>query len=87
MLDYIVRRLLVMIPTLLIISILVFIIIQLPPGDYLTTLIQEYQDRGEQIGEEVLAFYRENYGFGEPMWKQYLLWMKGILLEGNMGFL
>ena len=62
MLDYIVRRLLVMIPTLLIISILVFIIIQLPPGDYLTTLIQEYQDRGEQIGEEVLAFYRENYG-------------------------
>ena len=29
----------------------------------------------------VLAFYRENYGFDEPMWKQYLLWMKGILLE------
>lgn len=86
MLDYIVRRLLVMIPTLFVISILVFIIIQLPPGDYLTTLIQEYQDRGEQIGEEVIAFYRDNYGFGEPMWKQYLLWIKGILLEGDLGY-
>jgi len=86
MLGYIVRRLLVMIPTLLVISVLVFVIIQLPPGDYLTTLIQEYQDRGEEIGEEVIAFYRDNYGFGEPMWKQYLLWMKGILFEGNLGY-
>ncbi|MCR9219531.1 MAG: ABC transporter permease [Alphaproteobacteria bacterium] len=85
MLDYIARRLLVMIPTLLIISILVFLIIQLPPGDYLETMIAELQSQGENVSEERLAFYREQYGFGEPIWKQFGVWFWG-LLQGDMGY-
>ena len=49
MFRYIAHRLLVMIPTLLAVSAIVFIIIQLPPGDYLETLITEMQSRGEGV--------------------------------------
>ena len=85
MLDYIARRLLVMIPTLLVISVLVFIIIQLQPGDYLETLVAELQSQGETVSQERIAFYREEYGLGEPMWKQFGVWFWG-LLQGNMGY-
>ena len=74
MFGYIVHRLFVMIPTLLVISALVFIIIQLPPGDYLTTLITELQAQGE-AGEEQIAFYRKEYGLDQPMVVQYLTWV------------
>lgn len=85
MLNYVTHRLLVMIPTLLVISILVFIIIQLPPGDYLTTLVEELRSQGEEISEERIAYYREEFGFGEPMWKQYLFWLGG-LFQGDLGY-
>lgn len=85
MLDYIARRLLVMIPTLFIISVLVFVIIQLPPGDYLETMVAELQSQGEEVSQERIAFYREQYGLGEPMWKQFSVWFWG-LLQGDMGY-
>lgn len=83
MFGYIARRLLVMIPTMLVISALVFIIIQLPPGDYLTTLINELQAQGES-GEERIAYYRELYGLDQPMIMQYFNWLWGML-HGNFG--
>ncbi len=49
MLIYILRRILTMIPTLLVISMLVFVIIQLPPGDYLESRIAELQSQGEMV--------------------------------------
>ncbi len=85
MLGYLAHRILVMIPTLLVISIFVFIIIQLPPGDYLTTLVTELQAQGEEISEERLEFYRQEFGFGEPLVKQYFVWLGG-LLQGNLGY-
>lgn len=85
MIDYIARRLLVMIPTLLVISVLVFVIIQLPPGDYLETLVAELQSQGETVSQERIAFYRQEYGLGEPLWKQFAVWFWG-LLQGNMGY-
>lgn len=85
MIGYIAHRLLIMAPTLLIISVLVFIIIQLPPGDYLETMVAELQSQGETISQERLEFYRQQYGFGEPMYKQYLVWLAG-LLQGDMGY-
>ncbi|MBP5858129.1 ABC transporter permease [Marivibrio halodurans] len=85
MIDYIARRLLVMIPTLFIISVLVFVIIQLPPGDYLETLVAELQSQGEAVSQERIAFYRQEYGLGEPIWKQFAVWFWG-LLQGNMGY-
>jgi peptide/nickel transport system permease protein len=85
MFGYIIRRLLVMIPTLVIISALVFIIIQLPPGDYFTTYMNELQSRGEAVDQEKLDFIKEQYGFDKPMWQQYLYWVAG-LLQGDMGY-
>ena len=59
MLTFIVRRMLIMIPTMLAISILTFIIIQLPPGDYLTTYIAELQAQGEGSNVEKIEFLRQ----------------------------
>jgi len=85
MFSYIMRRFLVMIPTLLAISALVFIIIQLPPGDYFTTYINELQSRGETIDESRIAFRKEQYGFDKAMPEQYFAWVWGML-HGDFGY-
>ena len=85
MFGYLVHRLLIMIPTLIAISILVFIIIQLPPGDYLSAYVAELQSQGEAVSEAKIAFLRKQYGFDEPMWRQYLVWASGML-RGDFGY-
>ena len=85
MLIYCARRIMVMIPTLVAISILVFIIIQLPPGDYLTTYIAELQSQGEQVDQSKIEFLRQQYGLDLPYWEQYLLWFGGML-TGDFGY-
>ncbi|GGO77085.1 ABC transporter permease [Marinobacterium nitratireducens] len=84
MLRYIVRRVLMMIPTLLVISVLVFTIIQLPPGDYLTTMVNELQSQGENVSQERIAYLREEYGLDRNPVEQYLYWVGG-LLQGDLG--
>jgi peptide/nickel transport system permease protein len=83
--TFLVRRVLTMVWTLVAISILVFVIIQLPPGDYLTTYISELQAQGEGVDEEKVAFLREQYGLDRPLWEQYLVWATG-LLRGDLGY-
>ncbi len=85
MLAYIIRRLLTMIPTLLVISILVFVIIQLPPGDYLESYIAELQSQGESVDEQKIAFLREEYGLDKPLYEQYFVWVTGML-QGDFGY-
>ena len=68
MLKYLAHRLLIMIPTLLASSLIVFVIIQLPPGDYLTSYINELQSQGEAVDEAKIAFLREQYGLDKPWW-------------------
>ena len=85
MLKFLVHRLLIMIPTLLAISLIVFIIIQLPPGDYLTSYINELQSQGESVDQVKIAFLREQYGLDKPWWQQYLVWLAGML-QGDFGF-
>jgi peptide/nickel transport system permease protein len=85
MLAFLIRRIITMIWTLVGISVLVFIIIQLPPGDYLSTYIAEIQAMGERIGDEKIQFLREQYGLDKPMWQQYLVWVTG-LLQGDLGY-
>jgi peptide/nickel transport system permease protein len=58
MLAYIVRRLLIMIPTLILVSILSFIALQLPPGDYLTSYAAQLSTQGEYIDQESLDSLR-----------------------------
>jgi peptide/nickel transport system permease protein len=85
MLAFLVRRTITMVWTLLAISVLVFIIIQLPPGDYLTAYISELRAGGEAVQEEKIAFLREQYGLDRPLWQQYFVWVTG-LLHGDLGY-
>ncbi|MCG8560021.1 MAG: ABC transporter permease [Hyphomicrobiales bacterium] len=85
MIGYIVRRLLLMIPTLLVISAIVFLIIELPPGDYLESYVAELESRGETVDEGEIQFLREQYGFGEPVLKRYFGWIAGMV-QGDFGY-
>jgi peptide/nickel transport system permease protein len=85
MFAYAVRRILMMIPTLLAISAIVFAIIQLPPGDYFTAYLNELQSRGESVDPNKIAFLKAQYGFDRPLYEQYLVWVGG-LLQGDLGY-
>ena len=85
MLRYVVHRLLLLIPTLLAISLITFIIIQLPPGTYLDTLLAELREAGETADLQKLEFLRTQYGLDQPLWVQYWTWLKG-LLRGDLGY-
>jgi len=85
MLAYVARRVIYMVPTLIAISVITFIIIQLPPGDYLTTLVSELQSRGENVDQSRLEFLRQTYGLDKPMWEQYLIWVAGMV-TGDFGY-
>jgi peptide/nickel transport system permease protein len=85
MLVYIVRRILLMIPTLVIISIISFVIIQLPPGDYLTTYAAQMSAAGDTIDAQALEAFKERYGLGQPIYVQYYKWVSGIILRGDWG--
>jgi peptide/nickel transport system permease protein len=89
MLKYIANRILLAIPTLVVISIISFIIIQLPPGDLLTSYLAELRQReGEEAANayaEIIDQYREEYGLNQPIHIQYYKWMRNILLKGDFG--
>lgn len=85
MLAYIIRRLLYMIPTLFAISLVSFLIIQLPPGDYLNTLVAELAAQGDQVDRARLVALEERYGLNQPVYVQYWKWITGILLRGDFG--
>jgi peptide/nickel transport system permease protein len=82
---YILRRLLYMIPTVIVISMISFAIIQLPPGDYLTSLIAQLASSGESMEGAQVAALRERYGLDQPMWFQYWKWISNIVLHGDFG--
>jgi len=85
MLGYIMRRVLIMIPTLILISIVSFIALQLPPGDYLTSYAAQLTTTGEYIDQQSLDSLRERYGLGQPIYVQYGKWVYGIVTRGDWG--
>jgi peptide/nickel transport system permease protein len=85
MLGYILRRVVLAIPTLFAISVLSFIIMHLPPTDFLTTYAATLAQQGEGIAAEQLEQLRQSYGLGEPLYVQYWKWMSAILLHGDFG--
>ena len=82
--SYIIRRLLYFIPTLILISVISFAIIQAPPGDFVTTLAVQMEARGDQVDEDLINALRARYGLGKPLWQQYLIWI-GNILKGDLG--
>jgi peptide/nickel transport system permease protein len=85
MLAYTARRIMIMVPTLLAISLIIFVIIQLPPGDYLETYITELQSQGEAVDPAKIEALRRQYGLDRPIYEQYAVWVLG-LLQGDMGY-
>jgi len=85
MLAFIIRRILYMIPTVFAISIVVFFIIQLPPGDYLTTLVAALSSQGEQVNQDAIRALEDRYGLNQPWYVQYYYWMRNILLHFDFG--
>lgn len=94
MLMYLARRTLLMIPTLLVISLLIFLIIKLPPGDYLTNQIAELRSQGETSAMERAEFLRTQYALDRSILEQYGIWMGFIpgpngfsgILQGDWGW-
>jgi peptide/nickel transport system permease protein len=94
MLRYTLRRILIMLPTLLVISFVTFVIIQLPPGDFLSNQIAELKSQGDTAAFEKAEFLRKQYGLDKPFIEQYAIWVglwpgeRGFsgLLQGDMGW-
>ena len=84
MLTFLARRLVYMVITLFVISIVSFIIIQLPPGDFLTSYIARLEEQGDLVDQAQIDALRARYGLGQPMYVQYLRWMGGVL-QGDLG--
>jgi peptide/nickel transport system permease protein len=84
MIRFLLRRLVTMAVTLLIISALVFFIIKLPPGDFLSNLISELRAQGDSAAIAKAEFLMRQYGLDRPAWEQYLIWL-GVM-PGPNGF-
>jgi peptide/nickel transport system permease protein len=86
MIRFIARRLFIMVPLLFLISLISFIVIQLPPGDYLTTYISRLRDSGVELNDAEIKSLVSQYGLDRPFYVQYFRWMTSIILRGKLGW-
>ncbi|MGC9467004.1 MAG: ABC transporter permease [Anaerolineae bacterium] len=85
--KYISRRFATMLFTLFVISLISFAVIQLPPGDYVTSLVSQMASQGaSNISQEFQAEMRALYGLDQPIYVQYFKWMRNILFRGYFGY-
>ena len=84
MLEFLIRRLLLLIPTVIIVSMISFVVIQLPPGDFLTSYVANLQSQGDLVDDTQIEALRQQYGLGEPIYVQYLKWVGGMV-RGDFG--
>jgi peptide/nickel transport system permease protein len=84
MLTYIARRIVLALFTVWAVSVLAFIIIQLPPGDYITSYIAQMAATGSIVSEQEAENLRIQYGLDQPMYVQYYKWMV-MIAQGNFG--
>lgn len=84
MLTYLVRRVFLAILTVWAVSVLSFTIIQLPPGDYVTSYVAQQAAAGTVVSQQEAENLRRQYGLGQPMYVQYVKWM-GLIMQGNFG--
>jgi peptide/nickel transport system permease protein len=85
LLTYILKRLVMIIPMVLALSVVVFFIIQLPPGDYLTTYIAQIEAAGGKANEGQIISLRRQYGLDRSAVEQYFIWMRNIIFRGDFG--
>jgi len=85
MAQLLIRRSITAMAMIFAISIVSFILIQLPPGDFLSTYIADLREMGERVPEEQIEAARERYGLEDPIYIQYAKWMRAIILHGDFG--
>ncbi len=85
MLGYAVRRLMWAIPTLIFVSFIAFLIIQLPPGDFVSAYAAQLRSGGEYITEMQEELLRQQYGLNDPILLQYWRWISNIIFYGDFG--
>jgi peptide/nickel transport system permease protein len=85
MVQFLIRRSITALAMIFAISIVSFVIIQLPPGDFLTTYIADLREMGERVPEEQITAARERYGLDQPIYIQYEKWISAIVLHGDFG--
>ncbi|MGG1516273.1 ABC transporter permease [Paenibacillus oryzisoli] len=85
MLQYILRRIILVIPVVIFISIIVFYIIQLPPGDYVSSYAAKMSSAGEVMTQQDIDLMRASLKLDQPWFIQYLEWMKNIVFHFNFG--
>lgn len=82
---YILKRLLMIIPFIFLLTVVTFVIIQLPPGDFLTTQIEAMRQQGLDIQDEQIAILKRQYGLDKSMYAQYFIWIKNIITRWDFG--
>jgi peptide/nickel transport system permease protein len=85
MANFILKRFLVMLLTLFLVSIIVFIVIKLPPGDYAERYAFKLSASGVNVSQAELSNLKHQFGLDQPGYVQYFVWIKNILTEGNFG--
>ena len=83
--SYVLQRLVYLVFLLWMVSIVTFVVIQLPPGDYLSTFISRLEQAGEDLNEQQVEALRRQYGLDLPLYLRYFKWI-GQVLQGNFGF-
>lgn len=83
--KYIVKRLALMLVSVIVTSFISFVIIELPPGDYLSLYIKQLELRGEKVDEARIETLKVQYGYGQPFMVRYGKWITGILFRGDFG--
>jgi peptide/nickel transport system permease protein len=86
MVRFLFKRLAFMVVTIALVSVVAFVVIQLPPGDFLTTLLSQLEAQGTIVDKEMADSMRARYGLDRPMVGQYLAWVRGILLDADWGW-
>lgn len=86
MLLYLIRRLLMLIPILILMSMVAFFLIQLPPGDFVSFRITQLEQSGVAVSEAEAQRLRMQFGLDKPVIPRYLWWVSGIVLRGNWGW-
>jgi len=83
---YIIRRIAMLVPILILMSMVAFFLIQLPPGDYVSMRIIQLEQAGVQVSDQEADRLRRQFGLDKPPVERYIWWVKGIVLEGNWGW-
>jgi peptide/nickel transport system permease protein len=84
--TFLLRRAIYAVIAVLVISMISFAVIQLPPGDYITDMINRTRQQSGKTDVEAEQRLREAYGFNEPMYVQYVRWMSNIIFKGEFGY-